>query len=196
MASPKPHPEPPTDLPARVLPITSFSNPWFRVHARAHAPLFFGKSGHNRFDAPGREFGVLYVGLDEHCAFIETFGHATGIRLLDQRELASRAFAQITCARPLKLVDLRGEGLARIGADAALTTGLDYDLAQRWSKTLHDHPSGPDGIVYRARHDPERISAALFERVGPDLGFVSHGTVDADPRRLAMLLDTYDFGLV
>ena len=32
-----------------------------------------------RFDAPNAECGVIYVGADEHCAFIETFGYNTGL---------------------------------------------------------------------------------------------------------------------
>jgi hypothetical protein len=194
--SPSSHPDPPTDLALRRLIVRTFRGPWFRIHRLRRAAIFFGRSSVNRFDAPAGEFGVLYVGRDVRCAFIETFRHATGVRLLDRRELASRGIARVDVARPLRLVDLRGEGLARIGADAALTAGYDYGLAQRWAKALHDHRRRPDGIVYGARHHPTRTSAALFERVAPELSVVPMGAVDADPRRLGDLLDAYDFGLV
>src|SRR6478735_5682570 len=49
---------------------------------RDHDPLFFGRSGLNRFDAPAGEYGVLYAGESVECAFIETFGSATGIRAI------------------------------------------------------------------------------------------------------------------
>lgn len=136
--------------------------------------------------------------MDAHCAFIETFGHATGVRSVTQGELAVRGIAVITSARPLRLLDLTGKGLARIGADARLTSGDDYGLSHRWSKAVHDHPSQPDGILYRARHDPSRLSAAIFERVGPVLQVVSDvGFLDpACAPQLGRILDDYRFGLI
>lgn len=176
--------------------IRQFRGPWFRVHRLKFDPIYFGRAGDYRFDAPAGEYGVLYVGRDLRCAFIETLGQARNPPVLAHAELSERGFARIDCTRPLRLVDLRGEGLARIGADASLTDGLDYALAHRWSKALYDHPRKPDGIVYRARHDPSRTSAALFDRFAPDeLSSVSLGTLDSDKKRLGRLLDAYNFGL-
>lgn len=190
-----PHPEPSAALASRKLPLVRLRGPFSRIHRQKLAPLHFGTSKLNRFDAPNGEFGVLYVGQDILCAFIETFGHATGVRLIDHTELEARALAEITVTRPLRLVDLRGSGLARVGADAALTSGLDYGLSQRWSRAFHDHPQVPDGIAYRARHDPDRTSIALFDRVAPLARAEPRGALDSDDARLAGLLDTYDFGL-
>ncbi|WP_438020577.1 RES family NAD+ phosphorylase [Sorangium sp. So ce315] len=193
-----PHPDPPPDLAARPLPVTIFRRCWFRIHRLAHAPLFFGRSGDNRFDAPAGEFGVLYAGKDAHCAFIEVFGHATGVRLVEQGELAARGLARIAARRPLRLVNLAGGGLARLGADARLTSGESYAAAHRWALAIHDHPRRPDGIVYAARHDPSRVCAALFERASAELEVTPLGSL-ADPAHAALLarvLDTYRFGLV
>jgi len=96
------------------------------------------------------------------------------------------------------LVDLSGKGLARIGADARLTSGDDYALSHRWSKAIHDHPSQPDGILYRARHDPSRLSAALFDRLGSRLRAVPTGSF-LDPANVALLgriLDEFRFALM
>jgi hypothetical protein len=52
--------------------------------------------------------------------------------------------------------------------------------------------------VYRARHDPRRSSAALFERVAPVLTATRTGSL-LDARNaplLGRILDTYRFGLV
>ncbi|KYF64378.1 hypothetical protein BE11_37860 [Sorangium cellulosum] len=193
-----PHPDPPLDLATRPLPVTIFRRCWFRIHRLAQDPLFFGRSGDNRFDAPGGEFGVLYAGKDERCAFIEVFGHATGVRFVEQGELAARGLARIAPRRPLRLVNLAGEGLARLGADARLTSGESYAAAHRWALAIHDHPRRPDGIVYAARHDPSRICAALFDRASAEVEVTPLGSL-ADPARaalLARLLDTYRFGLV
>jgi hypothetical protein len=78
-------------------------------------------------------------------------------------DLQMRGLARIRFRRPLRLVDLTGPGLHRLQADARLTTG-DYAVAQRWSQALLRHPDGRDGILYRSRHDPPRLCAALFER--------------------------------
>jgi hypothetical protein len=197
-AAPGPHPDPPADLVNRALPLTIHRRPWFRIHRLPYAPLYFGRSGDNRFDAPAGEFGVLYVGKDEHSAFIETFGHATGIRVVDSRELAARALVKVQPRRPLRLVNLSGKGLARLGADARLTAGESYDPSHRWALAIHAHPKKPDGIVYAARHDPSRLCAAIFERAETDLRVTSLGCL-ADPMHLALMekvLDAYHFGLV
>jgi hypothetical protein len=190
------HPDPPPDFSKRRLPVTRLRGAWYRIHRTSHAPLHFGKAVINRFDAPAGEFGVLYLGRDVFCAFIETFGHATGIRIVDRRELAERALSRVDVRTPLRLLDLRGNGLARIGADAELTSGADYPLAQRWSKAIHDHQNAPDGILYRARHDPARVCAAVFERAARSLTAGALGSLDSNTARLADLLDTYDFGLL
>ena len=136
---------------------------------------------------------------DAHGAFIETFGHDTGKNLVEVARLAQRGLARVTVDRALRLVDLRGDGLARLGADNALAAGEDYAVAQAWSGALHDHPRKPDGVVYRSRHDPSRFCAALFDHVAPHVRARPVGSSLADPRnikRLADLLDTYGFGLV
>jgi hypothetical protein len=195
------HPEPPeSPVEFRIL-VTRLRGAFFRSHSLRHGPLFFGKTAAHRFDAPAGEFGVCYLARDRHGAFIETFGHETGVRFVTEAQLRERGLARVTLAdrsSPLRLVDLRGEGLARLGADASLVTGLDLDLARRWSLALHAHPRCPDGILYRARHDPARESVALFDRAAGKVR-VSSSTPWLDPslhEALGGTLDTYDFGLI
>ncbi len=169
-----------------------------RIHPSSRSPLHFGRTAQNRFDAPAGQFGVLYVAADAHGAFVETFGHETGVRFVTSAELEKRGLATIMHARPLRLADLRGDGLARMGADAALTGGLDYELSRRWARAIHDHPRKPDGIAYRARHDPSRTCAVIFDRAAGALTAASVGTL-ADAMRAALLghiLDTYGFALL
>jgi len=190
-----PHPEPPGSFRVRITRVTYG---WRRIHAAKLAPLYFGREPRNRFDAPENEFGVLYVAKDVHGAFIETFGHATGVRFVTTRELRARALAAVTPMRPLRLVDLRAEGLAQMGADGELTSGPDYDLSRRWARAINAHPRTPDGILYRARHDPSRTCAALFDRAADALTVRPLGTLYAGAHRrlLADVLDTYKMGLV
>ena len=138
------------------------------------------------------------MAADAHGAFIETFGHATGVRFVTTAELGRPGLAGVTPARAFRLVDLRGHGLASMGADAALASGLDYDLSRRWARAIHDHPRKPDGILYRARHDPSRTCAAIFDRAESVLAPSTLGTPwdDAHRRLLGDILETYGFGLI
>ena len=106
-------------------------------------------------------------------------------------------FSQILQSRPLPLVDLAGPGLSRIGADNRLTAA-SYDLSQRWALALYEHPDQPDGLLYRSRHDPSRLCAAIFDRAAGALTATSLGSLaDAgNATLLADLLDTYEYSLV
>jgi hypothetical protein len=163
-----------------------------------HEPLFFDRSRASRFNAPGREFGVVYVGDGPACAFIETFDRSAGERVVTRAALAQRGIVSVAPTRPLRLADLTGPGLARLGADARLSAGEDYALAQRWSHAIWQHPAQPDGIVYRSRHDPSLTCAALYDRVAPavqvttDIPLTDAAWVTV----LASLLERYSFGLI
>src|SRR5947209_15807972 len=86
---PGPHPEPPDDLADRKPLIRRVNRVWFRVYNFHYHPIYFGSKPRNRFDAPAGEFGVLYLGADEHCAFIETLGQDTGTRVVTSSALKS-----------------------------------------------------------------------------------------------------------
>ena len=194
------HPEPPSDLDARsplvltVGPGTLFS----RIHSPTIEPVFFGKTGRNRFDAPDGSFGVMYVGFDEYCAFIETFGQDTGIRIVTRRALERRQLAYLELTERLNLIDLAASGgLARIGADARLFSG-SHAIAQCWSAALRNHPSKPAGLVYPARHDPTRNACALFDLSDSILRVTNTASLLMPQHAvlLAAILNTYDFGLI
>ena len=103
------HPEPPPDLAARGLPITTSRGPWCRSHLFAHDALWFGRTGRNRFDSPSDAFGVCYLAVDPYGAFIETFGHATGAAaFVTRRALQRRVLSRVDASRSLRLVDLTG----------------------------------------------------------------------------------------
>ncbi|MBI4493188.1 MAG: RES family NAD+ phosphorylase [Chloroflexi bacterium] len=191
------HPEPPADLAQRQLPlrVVAAGETVFRIHSAVRDPLHFSRSGTGRFDAPHGEYGVVYVGSDVYCAFIETFGRALGYRLVTRAELEARAMAAITLSRPLRLVDLSGAGLAALGADGRLCTG-DYAIAQRWSLAFWLHPERPDGLLWRSRFDPSRTCVGLYHRVESALAIASLGSL-AHQRHATLLrdlLDAYQFG--
>jgi len=90
MSEPGPHPEPPSDLHARALPVVTTGAVSFELTFAPIAPFYFGRTGRNRFDDPLGEYAVLYAARDAFGAFIETFGQVTGRRTVGVGELKGR----------------------------------------------------------------------------------------------------------
>lgn len=189
-------PSPPLALAQRDLPILTHRDPLFRIHRSDQEPAFWGRTGDNRFDAPAGEFGVLYAAADQHGAFIETCGDTHG-RTIPVTLLTRRGWARVEPLRGLRLIDLSGPGLSLIGADGRLCSG-DHAMAQQWSLALWKHPALVDGLLYRARHDPSRISVALYDRSASAVSVVRDGNLldDRHQRILAQILETYQFALL
>jgi hypothetical protein len=139
----------------------------------------------------------LYAGLDEFCAFIETFGQPTGISIITRAALEARHLSYLTIQQPLTVIDLAASGgLARVGADGRLLTA-SHEVAQRWSAALRTHPIHPHGIVYPARHDVSRQACALFNLPESAFHVVDSGSLIESHHAvlLSSILDTYGFGL-
>jgi hypothetical protein len=194
------HPEPPSDLATREpllaeMPVGAILS---RLHAKGKSPLFFGRTGGNRFDSPDFTYGVLYAGLDEYCSFIETYGQTTGIRTVTESALDGRHLAHLELLCPMKLIDLSNSGgLARIGADSRLFSG-SHAIAQRWSAALRGHPSKPDGILYPARHDAARNACAICECPPSVFELHAKGSLleHQHSALLGAILDCYGFALI
>jgi hypothetical protein len=97
-------------------------------------------------------------------------------------------------AAELRLVELQGTGLARMGATAAVSSG-GYDISQPWSRAIFVHPATVDGIVYRSNHDNGELGVALFDRCRTRIGVHPPTALLGDRRRLASLLVRYQVGL-
>jgi RES domain len=203
MGLPGPHPAPPFDLHSRRLPIRQFEGDLYRTHSFDWEPLFFGRSGSKRFDDPIGQYGVLYAATDPYGSFVESFGQV-GTSLISSSELKTRGLAHLAARRPLRFVDLTEPGaLARVGADSRLFAG-DYDIAQLWSRSFYDCPLPLlDGLLYPARHDHTRTSAAIFDRAeGLDIverrRWYDDGDNEANSIRplLGAILDHYGFRII
>ena len=191
-----PHPLPPDDFFDRPLPTSSHTGPWYRLHSHNYKPLFFSRKGSGRFDGPKQGYGILYVGEDEYCAFIETFGRTHGARGVEEAALRRRGLARIETSHALRLVDALGDGLVKLGADARLASG-PYLMSRQWAKAIWEHPEGVDGIRYRSRHDDTRICCGLFDRAGGKLEVIdSWNLIEDCPQLLADILAHYDYGLL
>jgi hypothetical protein len=194
-----PLPAPPISFASGTVTVAEFDKPIFRSHSASRHPVFFGKTGQYRFDAPDRSYGVLYAGADIFCAFAESLVKNPNSRVVTTTELKNKAIAELKGARPLRLIDLVSSGaLMRVGADSRLFAG-DREAAQLWSKALHDHPSLADGLLYPSRLDPARQAIALFEDRAPRLKELSRQTCYAPgPQRhlLAEIAEHYKIELI
>lgn len=167
MASPGHLARPARELRDRPLPtiLLPKSHPVFRLHDARFAPMHFGASGDNRFDAPDGRFGILYLAQQIPGAFVEVFCRQRQ-RWIAETALARFHMSEFHSSRDLQLVDLAGKGLVQMGLDARICTG-DYRLAQQWADAFHEHPDQVDGVFYVSRHDPEQKLMALFDRTQP-----------------------------
>lgn len=196
MAPPETGPEPPADFATRgfVLEDIAAGTRLVRIHRADLDPLFFGKSGGNRFDDPQGHYGVCYLAMSREGAFAETCLRTSGARFVAFSFLEARCFCAVEALEPLHLAPLHGRSLARLGATGAVTSG-PHLVAQRWSQALHDHGVAPDGILHRANHDDGEFSVALFERAKRKLRVESSVPITQDRAGLAGLLARYQVGL-
>ncbi len=167
---PGPIPLPTSELARRRLPLADLpaGTRLFRVHARHRGPVFFSRGPLGRFDGAAARFGMLYAGTGREAALVETLLREPSRPAVAISEVAARALSVLVADRPLRLVDLTGPGLSRLGLDARLANGPS-DTCGRRSDALEAHPDAPDGILYPSRLDPSLSCAALFERAAPAL---------------------------
>jgi hypothetical protein len=132
-----------------------------RIYSDTHPdPLGYSKST-SRFSDPRRRiaasrFGVVYLGESLTVCFLEAVlrdqrdGVIGGLPL-DQDEIAKRLYADIEVVDHLRLVDLRDECAIRMGVPTDVHRASKQTLARVWSVAFHEHPDGPDGIIYPSR---------------------------------------------
>lgn len=192
----RPGSAPPSDFAQRELAIelVPARATFVRIHRADHASLYFGTSGGNRFDDPERRYGVCYAARTLEGAFAETCLRPEGSALVPLSRLAGRVVSLLAVAAELRLVELHGTGLARMGATAAVSSGT-YETSQPWSRAIFVHPATADGIVYRSNHDNGELCVALFDRCRTRLRATPPTALLGDRRRLASLLDRYQVGL-
>jgi len=189
-------PEPSKRFHSTTLPISGIGRDWYRSHPTRRGAIYFGRKRAYRFDAPDGEYGVLYAGADPHVAFIESFQIAGIHPVVTESKLKERSLSRIRIRGPVRLVNLAESGaLTRIGADARIFTA-SHTVSQRWSRAIQTHPEGPDGILYRPRHDPARLAAAFFDRIAQQVTTETLGTWLDQRIVLADVLNTYGVALV
>lgn len=156
--------DPPDFLKRQNLPLTSVEGTLYRIsHQRFADPIYWSRRGLYRLDSPVADYGVLYTGRTFETALLEVFGD----QWLDSR-IAARDFlkefdvCELRLQRHLKVVNLSGKELNRLGTDANIFASLAYDVTREWARAFMEHPDKPQGIRYPSRKNERLHNFALF----------------------------------
>jgi hypothetical protein len=158
---------PPADLPSRKLSLVSVPNTVFRICRPGHPdPFFWSRLGLHRFDTPEGCYGILYCAEDLETALLEVFGDSwLKTRVLPVSELRLYEFLAFEVNADLRVTDLTGRNLSRLGTDSSLFASTEYLLTQEWSKQLMSHPQAKDGLRYHSRKNPKKFDYALYDSI-------------------------------
>lgn len=169
----------------------------YRCHSMRHRAIHFGRDSSNRFDDPENQFGVCYLSLSPSGAFAETLIRKPTGQLLEKSDLRNFGLTTIRTGKPLRLVQCHGKGLKLNGMDSRISSHTDRGRTQALARALHDHGDLADGLIYRARHDDDQFSIALFDRAsskltdpGPPIRWIDAGLL------LEAVLDRYGIALI
>ena len=139
-------------------------------------PLYFGRSGTNRYDDPARGYGVLYLGFDLSTALMEAVFHKhrwleEGRRAITLQEVQGRMVRATGVLMDLYLADLTAPGIMAgyFGLNLEQLASRDYTHTQQISARIHAMTRGRgqasfDGIRFPSRNNYPAASIALFER--------------------------------
>ena len=169
----------------------------YRCHPLEYGAIHFGRTARNRFDDPQGGFGVCYFSLSPVGAFAETLIRRPTGQVLQKSDLLRWGLTTVQTRRGLSLLHCHGAGLKRNGLDSRISSTVDRRVPQSLARVFHEHPDGPDGLLYRARHDDDQLSVALFERAsdklaapGPSISWMQAGPL------LGLVLDRYGIALI
>ncbi|AMM18513.1 hypothetical protein AX768_30155 (plasmid) [Burkholderia sp. PAMC 28687] len=139
-------------------------------------PLYYGNKGTNRYDAPGRNFGVLYLGRDLPTALMESVFHQHGWlwdtkRSIALAEVESRIVRVVGVLEDLCLADLTAPGVMAgdFGLNLEQMASRDYTCTQQVSGEVYalvgdDGQPRFDGVLYPSRNNYPGTGVAVFER--------------------------------
>ena len=156
--------DPSVVLKSQPLPLTSLEGTLYRIsHQKFTDPIYWSRKGRYRFDSPTAKYGVLYTGRTFETSLLEVFGDQwVTLRITAHDFLREFDICEIGLERRLKVVNLSGRQLNRLGTDANIFASLAYDVTQQWASFFIDHPDAPHGIRYPSRKNQRLHNFALF----------------------------------
>ncbi len=127
-------------------------------HQRTQPPAVLVNAQQQLFRDPNRS--VAYAAFTLSCCLVEIFG---ATRIIDRADYLASV---VRIRRPLRLLDLRGEGAMCAGTVAAVTKTPDRGISQQWSRYFYDHPQvygAVDGLLSASAYNDEDV-ITLYER--------------------------------
>ena len=148
-----------------------------RISSHKTREPFFGKSGTHRFDAPDKKlFGTCYLGKTLDVAIAESILHdaipENGEFKVAPEEFENRYVIRFSGYK-LKVADLTGAALKKVGGTADLSGTSNYRITQQWSQAVFQNPGNYDGFMYMSRHLNDRVAIVLFDKAGPKISMKS-----------------------
>ena len=142
----------------------------FRIMPRLHLASPLGTSpADSRFCSRDSGYTVLYASSDFATAFIETvvrdrFARRRG-RTIALREITERGWVRISmqAGAELTLLDLRGDGCARIGAATDAVHARNHAAGRALGNAIHRGHMDVEGMTYVSRLTGEDVYA-VFDR--------------------------------
>ncbi|MFN6997221.1 MAG: RES family NAD+ phosphorylase [Aquincola tertiaricarbonis] len=148
----------------------------------------------SRFDGPVGVFGTTYAAQELEVAFCESIIHESawfegGQYNIPHADLHSRHIVRLKRqAKPmLKLADVTGNALKKLGLNNDISAGDDYTVPQAWARAIYDQATDWDGIWYVSRQSNGGRAAAIFDRSGAQ----KSSSRKLDGRKLDELCDLY-----
>jgi hypothetical protein len=170
-------------LPIEMLPAEALCRVSWHNTGEPH----FGRTGNYRFDDPDRVFGTCYLGLNLAVAFAESVLHdrepVYGHFKVAVTDVENR-FALSFRGGQLRLANMTGSPLLRLGGNGELSGTPWYRIPQRWSAAVAAHPDRVDGMLYVSRRVNDQLAVVLFQRpVGDDPEVCLHEAVPLSHHR-------------
>ena len=146
--------------------------------------LYYGVSAENRYDDPGRRYGVLYLGKDLATALMESVFHkhdwiSDPKRSISMAHISDRLVRAVGVLDRIALCDLTAPGVMAgyFGLNLQQLTQRDYQHTQRISGQVHALKDALgadqyDGILYPSRNNFPSTSIALFDRARAKVGVI------------------------
>lgn len=182
---------PPKHLATDKLPVT-YINPakLIRVSSHASGEPYFGKTGGNRFDAPGcstssAEFAACYLGYSLPVAIAESILHdempVNGKFEIANTTLTGKLVYTFKTGSNLRLLQLTGATLKKLGGTANLSGSINYAITQQWALAIHQNPQNLDGFIYMSRHLNTEKAVILFDRASAKMAVDRSTTLTTTP---------------
>ena len=170
----------PSPLGPRLETLPAGSNLW-RVHSAVLPPDGFNpygayekvrdaptKGAPGRFDSITGDFGYLYAGATRKVTVAEAFIRGSAAspfsRYVPFAAVLDASLARLATTQPLRLVSVHGDGLARLGQDAWLTScdEFDYRLTEEWAAAIRRWSPDAQGLIWRSKRANDGMAYVLF----------------------------------